>query len=426
MDEHTKRKFNIRLYPIYKMFSWDILFYYAISFIFVNQVKGLSAATILFIDAFYPIFKIVFGIFCITIIDHIGKRKGLILGNASIAASTLALITFSGVTAYVLCAILMAFGFVLKELAEDTFLSNSIPESDHKPNIFSKVDGNGCTLFYYLDAISSIATGFLFVINAYLPMIISLMFSIVSILISLKFKDVKSKTITKVSSEQNLVHYFKDLKHIFKFIFQSGRLKSLLMFSALMASFAGEFSTFRSALLLHLNFPTKYFGIVVAVGQLISALSTRQQVSFREKFKNRTLAWLSLPVVFSLILMSSAIICNLDIVIVSILVVIFLAVFYITKGPYNTLIKRYYNNFSSSEINTKIYTAKSLIESLVRSIFLFFAAFLLRITDISYALLIIGLVLAILFLLLLDYMRTRVGLKPEEYRKKDIEFHLLK
>ena len=29
------KKNNARLYPIYKMFSWDLLFYYAISFIFL-------------------------------------------------------------------------------------------------------------------------------------------------------------------------------------------------------------------------------------------------------------------------------------------------------------------------------------------------------------------------------------------------------
>ena len=28
------KKNNARLYPIYKMFSWDLIFYYAISFVF--------------------------------------------------------------------------------------------------------------------------------------------------------------------------------------------------------------------------------------------------------------------------------------------------------------------------------------------------------------------------------------------------------
>ena len=124
--------------------------------------------------------------------------------------------------------------------------------------------------------------------------------------------------------------------------------------------------------------------------------------------------------------MSLAIVCNFNIKIVSVLTAAFLAIFYIIKGPYNTLIKRYYNSFSTPEINTKIYTAKSFIESLVRSLMLFFASFLMSSTDIAYTLLIIGCILAILFILLLDYMKTRIGLKPEEYNKKDIEFRLLR
>lgn len=38
------RKANVRLYPTYKMFSWDLLFYYAIAFIFLVQEKGFSPA----------------------------------------------------------------------------------------------------------------------------------------------------------------------------------------------------------------------------------------------------------------------------------------------------------------------------------------------------------------------------------------------
>ena len=50
------RKYNQNLYKIYKMLSWDLLFYYTISFLFLTKAKGLSTSEILFADAFYPIF----------------------------------------------------------------------------------------------------------------------------------------------------------------------------------------------------------------------------------------------------------------------------------------------------------------------------------------------------------------------------------
>ena len=52
----------------------------------------------------------------------------------------------------------------------------------------------------------------------------------------------------------------------------------------------------------------------------------------------------------------------------------------------------------------------------------FIVSILLKNMAIAYASLIIGIVSLILFIIVLDYMKTRIGLKPEEYRKQDIEF----
>lgn len=49
------------------------------------------------------------------------------------------------------------------------------------------------------------------------------------------------------------------------------------------------------------------------------------------------------------------------------------------------------------------------------------AGVLLDGTNITFATIFVGLIFFILFVLTLDYMRTRIGLKPEEYDKKDIE-----
>ena len=103
-----------------------------------------------------------------------------------------------------------------------------------------------------------------------------------------------------------------------------------------------------------------------------------------------------------------------------------IALIHISKGPYSVLIKRYLNSFSSPDINTKIYTAKAFAESIIRLPIFLFASFLLYKTTIDYAIVILGAFLVITFILLSQYMKTRIGLKPEEYNKKDIEFHLLK
>lgn len=68
-------KINIKLYPIYKMFSWDLLFYYAIIFLFLTQVKGISASDVLLGESLYPLFKFIFQIPVTWFIDRFGKEK---------------------------------------------------------------------------------------------------------------------------------------------------------------------------------------------------------------------------------------------------------------------------------------------------------------------------------------------------------------
>ena len=47
-----KKRKNVRIFPIYKTVSWDLLFYFPIIFLFLTQVKGLTPAEVLFADAF--------------------------------------------------------------------------------------------------------------------------------------------------------------------------------------------------------------------------------------------------------------------------------------------------------------------------------------------------------------------------------------
>ena len=72
---------NAKLYPIYKMFSWDLLFFYSVEFLFYTITKKVTASEILIINGFYLLFRILMQIPAVTITDSIGKRKSIILGN---------------------------------------------------------------------------------------------------------------------------------------------------------------------------------------------------------------------------------------------------------------------------------------------------------------------------------------------------------
>jgi len=158
------KKDNARLYPIYKMFSWDLLFYYAISFVFLVQIKGFSPAQIMLTDGLYPIFKIILNIPSTTIIDKIGKKKSLILANIILATYLVLLIFCNGLLSLIIAYIVMAFSFTIKNIAEPNILYESVSHKKGK-GMFAKIEELGARNYYYLDGITSLATGFLFIVN---------------------------------------------------------------------------------------------------------------------------------------------------------------------------------------------------------------------------------------------------------------------
>ncbi len=110
--------YNMKIFPIYKALSWDLLFYYAVEFLFLTGVKGLSASQVLFVDAFYPLFKFILEVPSNIIVQKLGKRRSLILGNLFIIGDMILLILASNMYMVIFAWFLSAFGYALNGLTE--------------------------------------------------------------------------------------------------------------------------------------------------------------------------------------------------------------------------------------------------------------------------------------------------------------------
>lgn len=420
MNEQMIRKNNMKLFPIYKMFAWDLLFHFSIIYLFLTQVKGLSASQVLLADSFYAFFCILFQIPCVSLIDLIGKKKAILLGNILATISVVLLAVGNSFSLLIFIYLIQAIGYILKGICEPTILSDSIPNSSISPKIFSKIDGKGTSYYFIFDAISSVVTGFLYVINPYIPMILCIICCIISTVLSLEFNDIAPSNKSKESN--NLKSQFKDTLSIYKNIAKSNRLKCLLINALLFWGIITVFKTLRSSVLVDLNIPEQYFGIIIAIIQILSAISAKKQEWFHKKLKNRALTFFSISITSSFIISGLLIICNISYStsVISCFLMFFLVG--IIKGSYIPLISKYLNSFSNSNANTKIFSVKTSLENMGRVIISLLASFLLGITSTSYTLIIIGCIFFVIFIFLLDYMKTKVGLKPNEYPEEDLIF----
>lgn len=423
MENSKNMSYNMKIFPIYKGLSWDALFYYAIEFLFLTSIKGLTAAQVLFVDAFYPIFKFILEIPSNIIVNKLGKRRSLILGNIFVVGDILFLILANNMYMVIFAWFLSAFGYTLKGLTESNLLYDSIPKSKERGAIFAKIDGKSSSIYYYLDAISGITTGFLFVINGYLPMLLCLIICIISLLLSFNFTDVESSLSDEDTiSNTSIKGILSDLKQAIKFIIKSNRLRSLIIFDGFFCAFLAMYSTLRSSILTDIHLPEQYFGLVYAGLQLISGISASHQDKFHNKYKNRTLSVFATRSTISFIIIGLCTMTNLNFGLALMIILLMFALQYTIKGPYYTLAKRYLANFTTSSMRTKISLVADLLYSVIKAILCLICSALLEITTTSYVYVILGCVFTVFFIFLLDYMKGTVGLKPEEYKKEEIEF----
>ena len=181
-------------------------------------------------------------------------------------------------------------------------------------------------------------------------------------------------------------------------------------------------SDIASNVFVDIGIPNKYFGIIGALLAISSTIATSKQSFIHSKLRNKVLTFFSIGYCISYIIISIMAILKINYILTVIIVLLMMILQKAIKGPYNTLIKKYLNNFSNENISVKIYSSANLMEDLGAMLSSFIVSILLKNMAIAYASLIIGIVSLILFIIVLDYMKTRIGLKPEEYRKQDIEF----
>ena len=97
-----------------------------------------------------------------------------------------------------------------------------------------------------------------------------------------------------------------------------------------------------------------------------------------------------------------------------------------SHGMYYNIMNQYFRNFTNKEIDTKIFAVKSLFINVVSAVFGIIASFLLNKMTTAYCMIIVGVVFTILFILTEKYMKSRVGLNPEEYSKEERKYDELK
>ena len=333
------KKRNAKLYAVYKMFSWDLLFFYSIQYLFLTMTKGISPGDILKIDAFYPLFTMVMQLPAIMCGDVLGRKKSIVIGNALVSFYVIILMWIPGKTGLFIANIIWAFGYALKNTQETNLLYDSTSTRGGE-GLYPKINGRGATGYYVLDGIASLAAGYLFVINEYLPMIMCLILTMIATAISFGFKDIyKNNLQSRSNIKESFKEYKEDFKYSIKAIIKSKRLRALIIFLSVFNAIINIMNTYRGNILTELEVKPESFSIIIASITVIAGLTTIYQNKFHKKYRNKSLGILAISYVLSMIAMGALVLTKSKTVLP--LVLILLCIRNVTMSLYYILSERY-------------------------------------------------------------------------------------
>ena len=406
---------NTKLYPIYKMFGTDLLFFYAIIFIFYTQIKGFDASQILFLDALSSLYTLCFNIPATSIVEKIGLKKSLILGNLLMCVFIVILIFAPNIYVVAIASLFHAFSFTLKRLTESNILAETVDvESEEGKYMFSIIESVGTRNYELLDGITSFFTGITFLINPYFPILITLIFQITATLLSTNFRGISNNEGKTEKKRESLIADFIE-------IIKSKRIQSILLFMLL---FEGTlFSTFslRETMLVEsLNIETSKFSIIIAILTIIGGIMTILQRYVHKLFRNKSLTFLGIIYVLTMIVAGLVALSSFSYIIKLIVILLLFTIEYAFRDIYLILIISYSKNFTTKDIRVKVTSVVEAVKNISNFSIALIASLMLNIWSIEYTFLYMGLALLILLLLSLSWMKKHFGLSPEQYSEKDI------
>ena len=412
---NKEKKGNIKLYKWYEPFAWDLLFYYVVEYLFLAGVKGYSSSQIILLTGIYLTGKLLFQIPGYVFVSKYGKKIMLVVGNLSLVIYLLLFMFAPNFFVMIVAEIFFSSAFCFKDACESDLLYDSLPDVEHKGNVFSKIEGQTNGMHYIINMISSLSAGYLYTVNQYFPLILALIVAIYCLFLSLFFKEIcKPNKVESVDKE------LKEMKTAFRAIRKSHRLKDLIIFDSIILSMFSCFNVIRNIVLLNTGTKEEEFGMVFALLQIVGAFTSSNAEAIHSRCRNRTLRNICLPMGIAFLI--SGLLMHIEPTneITAMFAVICVLCSYFTRGAYYVLIKKYLKNFTDARKREKIATAKSISNNIVQSTFLIASSLITYFAGEKFAVTIIGGVFLILMILQLDKMRFTVGKKPEEYPKSDI------
>ncbi len=288
---------NIKIFPFFRALSYDILFVWTISTIYLTEYKGMSYSQALYLDSIVMLSAVAIQFPISKLIEKIGIYASNLIGGFCYLFFVVAYIFVPSLEfgnfyfyIFVLLQVVFAVGLCIKNVA-DTDVILSTLKALKKRNEYNYYEGKGNYYYHIFEAIASILAGYLLIIKpdifkGTLPFFASAIVLIIFIVLSLLIKPVKHNNDENklIQTNEYNISNFKKEKPMKSLLFDKFIISMFIMtflFWGLMSQYMmlGKIFYQDSGVL-----PIEYIGYVVAISKIFGAFSCKYQFKFDLKF----------------------------------------------------------------------------------------------------------------------------------------------
>lgn len=402
---------NEKIYPVYRMFGYDYLFYLVISFLFLTITKGITIGQIMYLSAFSAIFMAIFQIPTNYIVEKIGLKKSMIFGNLFWIIHMIMIMFGTNFTLFVIAEAICAFGSCLKCLSETQMLYASLKKTNNRKD-YAKIEGKGVSWYYYFEATSALFVGSLFQINNYIPMVCTLTFGIITFVTSFYFDDIDDY----ITEKSSVKEYLKG----FKLVLKSKRIISIFVYSFLMSSLIKVADTLQKSTIVDLKVSAIEYSLIFAALTLCVGIGSSIQYKIENKFKRKTLTVTGYLYAILILMLGIFNVIFTDKNLALVISIAILIIQSILSGSYRISVKKYMNNFTTHVVRGKILSVFYIFEGVGKALLLFVCGLIIDNLGTNNTSMILGVFAIIMIYLIIQFMKNKLGLDAKEYSKDEI------
>jgi len=405
---------NVRVYPFYRAFSYDFLFLWTISIMYLTW-KGLTYSETIFLDAIFMIVAFVVQLPITKFIQKIGRANAVRLAGLCCVGFTVICLLFSNFWLFAIAYALYGISASIKNVADAEILALSLKQLNRSDD-FSKIEGRGVFWHYIFESVAAIASGYMFeYISPYSPVIGTLVCSILLVIFAcmmtepIKVKDsanlqeenkkkrviknknkaymlqVKSVYQTDMPTNFYIEHKQSKKTSSYKLLLKDKFILSMTIFCFCFYGIMSVYSTLAKVYYQDIGVKAWMFGYIFFILKMVTAICSKYQFKYELKRGVKSLIIFAVLTILSFGLNGVMATINptaiYSIIVISAMFIVQNAI----RAPYRIFVKNYINMSCEKENLSKALTLYSMSEYLGYSFITLLVATVMDLTSNQFA-----------------------------------------